>query len=319
MSTPIGIVLGCPRSGTTYLMSVLNATSQFECLTGTLLPVAIPHVVNQGLKPEVYDALAVGFERAIDAYLHSGRYHSRAAALHNWTKTPSNLRGLLHVLRGRRPLPDRFVYKEPFLSFAPGFVLDALPDARIIHIVRDGRDCANSLVRTYDVLTDEKLQHLRGSEMRLGRKVDDRYVPWWMDEGHDAAFLESSPYVRAIWMWKAMVRRCYERFFATRRAGKRPGHGAQIRRPGARPATAWRCRPRPSWWHAHESLQKTPGRCAHWISRKAPKENRRRDSSRGKDCWGRVSTVWIRYGRSLSRRTEVVDVQNKPRWQVHFC
>jgi hypothetical protein len=193
-------------------MSVLNAIPQFECLTGTLLPVAIPHVANQDLKPEVYDALAVGFERAIDAYLHSGRYHSRAAALHNWSKTPSNLRGLLHAVRGRRPLPDRFVYKEPFLSFAPGYVLDALPDARIIHIVRDGRDCANSLVRTYDVLTDEKLKHLRGSEMRLGRKVDDRYVPWWVDEGHDATFLESSPYVRAIWMWKAMVRRCYERF-----------------------------------------------------------------------------------------------------------
>ena len=78
--------------------------------------------------------------------------------------------------------------------------------------MRDGRDCANLLVRTYDVLTDGKLQHLRGSEMRLGRKVDDRYVPWWVDEGHDAAFLESSPYVRAIWMWKAMVRRCYKRF-----------------------------------------------------------------------------------------------------------
>jgi hypothetical protein len=193
-------------------MSVLNAIPAFECLTGTLLPVAIPHVVNQDLDPEVYDALTVGFERAIDAYLHSGRYHSRAAALHNWTKDPTNLSGLLHVLQGHRPLPDRFIYKEPFLSFAPGYVLDALPDARIIHIVRDGRDCANSLVRTYDVLTDEKLTHLRGSEMRLGRKVDDHYVPWWVENGQEMKFLESSPYVRAIWMWKAMVRRCHDRF-----------------------------------------------------------------------------------------------------------
>ena len=183
MNTPIGIVLGCPRSVTTYLMSVLNAIPKFECVAGTLLPVAIPHVVNQDLKPEVYDVLAMGFERSIDAYLHSGRYHSRAAALRDWFKTPSDLRGLLNVLRGRRQLPDRFVYKEPFLSLAPGYVLDAFPDARIIHIVRDGRDCANSLVHTYDVLTDEKLTHLRGSEMRLGRKVDDRYVPWWVEEG----------------------------------------------------------------------------------------------------------------------------------------
>jgi hypothetical protein len=193
-------------------MSVLEAIPSFECVTGTLLPVAVPHVVNQDIEPAIYEALAVGFERAVDAYLHSGRYHSRAAALHNWSKTPSNLNGLLEVLRGRRPLPGRFIYKEPFLSLAPGYVLDAFPEARIIHIVRDGRDCANSLVRTYDVLTDEKLQHLRGSEMRLGRKVDGRYVPWWVEDGKDMLFLESSPYVRAIWMWKAMVRRCHDRF-----------------------------------------------------------------------------------------------------------
>jgi hypothetical protein len=148
-------------------MSALNAIPQFGCLTGTLLPVAIPHVVSQDLKPEVYDALTVGFERAIDAYLQPGRYHSWVAALHNWTKTPSNSRGFFHAVRGRRPLPNRFVYKELSLSLAPGYVPDALPDSRTIYIVHDGHDRVNSLVRMY---------------------------------------------IRAIWMWKAMVRRCHERF-----------------------------------------------------------------------------------------------------------
>lgn len=46
----------------------------------------------------------------------------------------------------------------------------------------------------------------------MGRKYDHRYVPWWVDEGRDQAFIESSPYVRAIWMWKEMVRRCHECF-----------------------------------------------------------------------------------------------------------
>ena len=49
--------------------------------------------------------------------------------------------------------------------------------------------------------------------MRFGRKVDHRYVPWWVEDGEDDAFLAASPYVRAVWMWKAMVNRC-EAFFA---------------------------------------------------------------------------------------------------------
>jgi hypothetical protein len=214
MSIQHGVVLGCPRSGTTYLMSVLNAVPEFECVNGTLLPVAVPHVVNRDLDPDVYDALAVGFERAIDAYRHSGRYHSRAAALQDWMRTPTGLGGLLRALKGERELPSRFVYKEPFLGFAPGFVLDALPDSKIVHIVRDGRDCANSLRTTYDVLTDEKLTDLKGSEMRVGRTYDHRYVPWWVESGRDQEFIDSSPYVRAMWMWKEMVRRCHDSFTA---------------------------------------------------------------------------------------------------------
>jgi len=204
-----GIVLGCPRSGTTYLSRLLKTIPEFECMIGTLLPIAVPHVVNQPLSSEVYDALAIGFERSLDDYLHSGRYHSRAAAVQKWFNTPTGLWGFIRALQGKRDMPARMIYKEPMLAFAPRFVLDAFPEGKILHIYRDGRDCANSLVRSYDVLTDERLRSLQGSEMRIGRPYDDRYVPWWVEEGRDAEFIQSTPYVRSIWMWKTMVRRCY--------------------------------------------------------------------------------------------------------------
>ena len=75
------------------------------------------------------------------------------------------------------------MYKEPLFSLAPEFVFDALPEAKIIYIFRDGRDIANSLVASYDVLTDQELTHLQSSEMQSGRSYDHRYVPWWVAEG----------------------------------------------------------------------------------------------------------------------------------------
>ena len=49
MNTSYGIVLGSPRSGTTYLMSVLNTIPDMACLSGTVLPAVVPHVVNRRL------------------------------------------------------------------------------------------------------------------------------------------------------------------------------------------------------------------------------------------------------------------------------
>ena len=210
-SKPSGIdhavVLGSPRSGTTYLMRLLNTLPYCECLIGTLLSSSIPQIAKQDITPEIYDSLAVGFERAIDAYLHSGRFLSRASALQKWFNAPSGLSGFMMAMKGKR-ITRRMIYKEPFLSFAPDFVDKALPQSRVIHIYRDGRDVANSLVRTYNVLTDESLTSLLASEMRLGRKYDHRYIPWWVEEGEEDHFMQSTPYVRAIWMWKYMVGCC---------------------------------------------------------------------------------------------------------------
>ena len=99
----------------------------------------------------------------------------------------------------------RIVYKEPFFAFAPEYAYEALPSGRIVYIVRDGRDVADSLVRSYDVLTDEKLAGLGTTEAPLGRRHGRLYVPWWVEEGREGEFAVATPYVRAIWMWSAMV------------------------------------------------------------------------------------------------------------------
>ena len=210
MNVKYNIILGCPRSGTTFLLDTLKALPQSECISGHLLPIAIPHLVNYPLSPDVYQGLSNSFEFSLQDFLesiHQARFHS----LHKWLTQRMSTTELFQALQRKRDI-ERVVYKEPFLSFAPEFTYNSLPNCQIIHIYRDGRDCADSLVRKYKVLTDEKLMTLHTAEMPLGRKYDHRYVPWWVEEGREKEFLEYTPYVRAVWMWKEMVRRCHDFF-----------------------------------------------------------------------------------------------------------
>jgi len=205
------IVLGAPRSGTTFLMGALNAHPALECVTGNLLPVGIAHLAAQDLPDGVRDALERSLRVALGDYLASSVYHARTAAVRKWwlaSRRPSTLSA---AIAGRR-IEQMLVYKEPFLAFAPELAYRALPEARLVYIFRDGRDVADSLVRTYDVLSDEKLADLDANEVHIGRRVGELYVPWWVNDGEAGAFADASPYLRAVWMWREMVRRCRDFF-----------------------------------------------------------------------------------------------------------
>jgi hypothetical protein len=207
-----GIVLGVPRSGTTFLMAVLDTLATAECVSGNLLPVGVAHLAaQQDLSDEVREALERSFRVALADYLTTSLYHARLAAMHKWWIASRRISTLRPALQGRR-VEDTLIYKEPFLAFAPALAYAALPAAPLVYIFRDGRDVADSLVRTYDVLTDEKLTGLDSNEVHLGRRVGELFVPWWVSAAEGEQFLAASPYLRAVWMWREMVRRCIDFF-----------------------------------------------------------------------------------------------------------
>jgi hypothetical protein len=211
MSFEYGIVLGAPRSGTTFLMDVLATLPDAECVTGNLLPVGIAHLAAQPLSGDLPALLQRSLRGTLGDYLLSPAFRSPWAALRKWWLIGCPPRGLPGAVRGVRR-EHMLVYKEPFLAFAPALAYGVSDEAPVIHIFRDGRDVADSLVRSYDVLSDRKLADLQSNEAMIGRRVGALYVPWWVAEGEEERFLAASPYVRAIWMWREMVSRCRELF-----------------------------------------------------------------------------------------------------------
>jgi len=203
----------------------LRALPNAECIFGHHLPVTVPQLVERALPADVCDALVWGFRHSIENYLDTIT-NSRSAALSRLALGHAPIADTWRAFRRRRVV-DWVVYKEPFLVFAPAFAFNSLPESRLIVLVRDGRDCAHSLVTTYDVLTDEKLSSLATAEVAVGRRHGDRYVPWWVEPGKEAEFLGSAPYVRAIWMWKEMVRRWHA--FASESATVKTGRILEVR------------------------------------------------------------------------------------------
>ncbi|HAG81043.1 MAG TPA: sulfotransferase family protein, partial [Cyanobacteria bacterium UBA12227] len=85
MAIQYNVILGCPRSGTTFLIQALNALSNSECVSSILLPVTIPHIVNDNLlDTSIYNSISFGFEASLINYLDSGIPGSRFRAFHKW-------------------------------------------------------------------------------------------------------------------------------------------------------------------------------------------------------------------------------------------
>jgi hypothetical protein len=167
---------------------------------------------NADLSNVVREVIRYSLHDTLEQYVESAET-SRVFAIGQLLQRHIGVTEALAGVRRKRVIRG-LIYKEPFLSFSPELPYEALRDCRMVHIYRDGRDAADSLVRSYEVLTDAKLKTAKSNEVTWGRQVGDRVVPWWVDDGREQEFLDASPYIRAIWMWSVMVRRSHN--FATR-------------------------------------------------------------------------------------------------------
>lgn len=138
--------------------------------------------------------------------------NSRFETLHRLATGRETTVSTLQLLK-RTKENERYVFKEPFVSFSPSLVTSDLASG-VFWLIRDGRDVANSLVKSYNVLTDESLKQCKSNEnpVKSERKVRDLYIPWWVQDEEVDAFVRSSPYIRAGLMWAFMNKNCSAEF-----------------------------------------------------------------------------------------------------------
>lgn len=207
-------VMGCPRSGTTFLLRCLSKLPNSRAHAGILIPDRLCHVVGAAADDGFVEDLLYAF-RAVLWKAFVSRITSRKYHLLNSLRNPSGALSDLRILSGAGELElERYlmVYKEPFMSFAAAQLAAHFSKARFVHLIRDGRDCADSLGRTYGaVLSDETLRVDRtywrevGSEIGTARVHDGWVVPWWVAVGQEEEFLSMTQGQRCLWMWKEAV------------------------------------------------------------------------------------------------------------------
>jgi hypothetical protein len=158
-------VVGSPRSGTTFLAGAIGAVPGFADLTEvTPLKAAIPSLAG---KP-------------------AGEAAERVRSILDRVRTLTLVRGV------------RAVEQTPETAFVLAAALRAYPQARAVHVVRDGRDVVCSLLE-------------RGwlSAGRAGG--DDAHLPYgsgarfWVAPDERDAFEHAGDAARAAWAWRSYV------------------------------------------------------------------------------------------------------------------
>lgn len=202
-------LFGSPRSGTTFLSRCVTSAQNVEEFVGILAPARIMHLIAEYRLSGQDASTLMSCLRDVfwQSFLKSRFWKSE--------RLSKILKGKMSPWAIRAPytLDDAlFCYKEPFLCLAANEFAKEFPCALFVHIIRDGRDVAASLVRRYpNALSDEVLQcpelaRSKNSEIGSFVELDGWTIPWWVEKGSERKFIGASQYSRCLWLWSTLVR-----------------------------------------------------------------------------------------------------------------
>jgi hypothetical protein len=200
-------ILGCPRSGTTFLSHCIGALPGFREYVGVLAPPRLMHLVGALTCEETQQRLMLSIRDIFwQTFWRDEFFRKRKIALFLEGKVSL---GKLVSAPSMNSLV--FCYKEPFLCFAASHFAAHFPNSRFIHIIRDGRDNADSMCRTYgdalnnETLSSDILSTNKVSEIGFWNRVDGFNYPWYLSEEEYCEFRDLSPFGRYVRLWREMT------------------------------------------------------------------------------------------------------------------
>lgn len=205
-------ILGCPRSGTTFLSSCITSIDVIEEFVGVLAPPRMMHLIGSKAEAgEDYKNITLLMR---DIFWQS--FWQRVLFFNNRIGPIVTKKKYGQLFKKPQLDEKLFCYKEPFMCFAMQQVAEEFPNAKFIHIIRDGRDNADSMERSNPMalsnktLMDDHLTQNKSSEIGVFYKHGAFNIPWWVPKNKAEKFINTTQYGRFVWMWKEMVKRATE-------------------------------------------------------------------------------------------------------------